>query len=82
VGFDHSVENSGVYDLWIPGNAFGDALGSWSEPGIVWVNQDENDNGKPDDTWYELKGSETGKTGTIQRYSITHRKAQAGSGPT
>jgi hypothetical protein len=34
--------------------------------------QDENGNGLPDDTWYELAGSETGKTETIQNYSVTY----------
>lgn len=73
-GFDHSVSDvPGKADLSISGNAFE----TWSEPGIVWVMQDENGNGKPDDTWYELKGSETGKSGTKQRYAITYYKPSA-----
>ena len=68
VGFDHSIDNSGDYDLGILGNSFSGS----SEPGIVWVMQDENGNGLPDDTWYELAGSETGKTETIQNYSVTY----------
>lgn len=68
VGFDHSIDNTGDYDFGIIGNSF---KGS-SEPGIVWVMQDENGNGKPDDTWYELKGSETGKESTVQNYSVTY----------
>ena len=68
VGFDHSIDNTGSYDFGITGNSF---KGS-SEPGVVWVMQDENGNGKPDDTWYELKGSETGKESTIQNYSVTY----------
>jgi hypothetical protein len=70
VGFDHSVPNSGDYDLEIEGNAFK----GWSEPGIVWVMQDENGDGKPNDTWYELKGSEYGKTGYIRDYAVTYFK--------
>ncbi len=71
VGFDHSVEDvTNKADLKISGNAFA----GWSEPGIVWVMQDENGNGLPDDTWYELKGSETGKPETKQRYAITYYK--------
>jgi hypothetical protein len=66
-GFDHSVANSGGYDLVLPGNAFA----GWGEPGVVWVMQDENGNGKPDDTWYELAGSRTGDRDTIQRYART-----------
>ena len=68
VGFDHSIENSGDYDLGILGNSFSGS----SEPGIVWVMQDENGNGEPDDTWYELAGSETGKESTIQEYAVTY----------
>ena len=68
VGFDHSIDNSGGYDIGILGNSF---RGS-SEPGIVWVMQDENGNGLPDDTWYELAGSETGKPETIQNYAVTY----------
>ncbi len=77
VGFDHSVKNEkDKADLLIRGNAFA----GWSEPGIVWVMQDENGNGLPDDTWYELKGSETGKETTYHRYAITYYKpSEAGS---
>jgi len=71
VGFDHSIDNKpDEYDFAIFGNAF---AGS-SEPGIVWVMQDENGNGLPDDTWYELRGSETGKPETIQNYAVTYYK--------
>ncbi|WP_337772822.1 PKD-like domain-containing protein, partial [Alistipes sp.] len=51
LAFDHSVENKGGYDFSIPGNQF---EGS-NEPGVVWVMQDVNGNGKPDDEWYELR---------------------------
>ena len=68
VGFDHSIANSGDYDLCILGNSFSGS----SEPGVVWVMQDENGNGEPDDTWYELAGSETGKETTIQEYAVTY----------
>ena len=68
VGFDHSVDNNAGYDLAIRGNAFDGS----SEPGIVWVMQDEDGDGLPNDTWYELAGSETGKAETIQNYSVTY----------
>ena len=68
VGFDHSIDNTGGYDFGILGNSF---KGS-SEPGIVWVMQDKNGNGLPDETWYELAGSETGKPETIQNYAVTY----------
>lgn len=68
VGFDHSIDNTGSYDFGIEGNSFSGS----SEPGIVWVMQDKNGNGMPDETWYELAGSETGKPETIQNYSVTY----------
>lgn len=68
VGFDHSIDNISGYDLAIKGNSF---KGS-SEPGVVWVMQDENGDGLPNDTWYELKGCETGLDCTIQNYEVTY----------
>jgi hypothetical protein len=70
--FDHSVVNkgSGREELRIGGNAFS----GWNEPGAIWVSQDDNNNGIPDDTWYELKGSHTFADDTIRRYSVTFRR--------
>ena len=72
VGFDHSIPKramaEGEYDFTIQGNAFDGS----SEPGIVWVMQDINKNGEPDDEWYELRGSDTDKEGTIQNYAVTY----------
>lgn len=69
-GFDHSItkKNGKDYDFAIQGNAFGTS----NEPGVVWVMQDVNGNGLPDDEWYELRGSETGKKTTIQDYEVTY----------
>jgi len=59
VGFDHSIPASGGdYDFYIEGNAFLSENGGSNEPGVVWVMQDVNGNGLPDDQWYELAGSE------------------------
>jgi hypothetical protein len=77
LGFDHSIVNDGSYNLEIKGNAHENS----SEPGIVWVMRDENGNGKPDDTWYELKGSEYGKTGTISCYEVTYYRPRAAGQP-
>lgn len=38
VGFDHSIDNDGDYNIAVTGNPFDGS----SEPGIVWVMQDEN----------------------------------------
>ncbi len=68
VGFDHSVPNREGYDLRIRGNTIENS----SEPGVVWVMQDSNGNGAPDDTWYELAGSAYGTTKRRADYSVTY----------
>ncbi len=73
VGFDHSIENRGGNDFSIAGNQF---EGS-SEPGIVYVMQDTNENGLPDDEWYELKGSEYENEETIRDYAITYYRPRS-----
>lgn len=67
-GFDHSVANDEGADLVIAGNMFD----SSSEPAIVWVMQDSNGNGLPDDEWYELRGSEWGSENHSTRYAVTY----------
>lgn len=78
VGFDHSITNSGGdYDFSIAGNMH---EGS-SEAGIVWVMQDANGNGQPDDVWYELRGSEWGTENHSRGYAVTYyRPSHAGMG--
>lgn len=73
VGFDHSVVTTGGYDLAIQGNPFDTS----SEPAIVYVMQDENGDGVPNDTWYELAGSETGKAETLRDYAVTYYRPTA-----
>ena len=66
----------GVVDFRVVGNAVyaNDAsnairIGS-SEPGIVLVMRDDNANGQPDDTWYELRGNQT--FNSIADYQVTY----------
>lgn len=77
-GFDHAVQNGQGYDLRILGNAFcmtgNPAYGS-SEPGIVLVSCDDNQNGVPDDKWYELRGSMYDDSGTLHHYTRTYTRA-------
>ncbi|MBQ5836678.1 MAG: hypothetical protein IIW38_03680 [Alistipes sp.] len=73
VGFDHNVLNFPQYDFAVMTNAFDGS----SEPAVVWVMKDENGNGLPDDTWYELAGSETGKAETVEGYAITYYRPSA-----
>ena len=44
----------------------------WYEVLKAFKEQDANGNGMPDDTWYELKGSETGKSETLHDYAVTY----------
>jgi hypothetical protein len=67
-GFDHTVVDSTGPDLLVIGNAFS----KFAEPGVVWVMQDQNGNGKPDDTWFEIEGSASSKPGYIRNYSVTY----------
>lgn len=67
-GFDHTIINKEGNDFAVLGNAFT----NWSEPGIVMVSYDANGNGKADEEWYEIAGSEHNKTTTIKNYEITY----------
>jgi len=73
-GFDHSVECGGSeYDLCIKGNPFS----YQSEPGIIWVSQDDNGDGLPNDQWFELSGSEYGTANHTTDYAITYYRPTA-----
>ncbi len=56
-------------DFRVLGNAFYSTnnvgSGGSAEPGIIYVMSDDNNNSLPDDTWYQIKGSETTTTETI-----------------
>ncbi len=45
---------------------------TWSEQGIVSVMQDANNNGLPDETWYELAGSKYFFPATKKHYKVTY----------
>lgn len=81
VGFDHSIVSShGDYDFAIAGNAFfnaSTASGGSNEPGIVYVMQDTDGNGRPDDVWYELRGSEYTNLNTISDYEVTYFRSHS-----
>lgn len=82
VGFDHSIPagEGGDYDFAVQANAFlnaGSGEGGSNEPGIVWVMQDVNGNGIPDDEWYELRGSDSGVATTLYDYAVTYYRPAA-----
>jgi hypothetical protein len=72
-GFDHTIKNVSGADFAIftqPGAA--------SEPGIVNVMSDTNNDGIPNDgDWYEIKGSEYNNPETIHDYEVTYYKPLA-----
>lgn len=81
-GFDHMVKNvSGQCDFRVLGNGFFSAgnpnktaskRGGSCEPGIIMVAYDANNNGKPDDKWYQIAGSEYNNPKTVKKYEITY----------
>jgi hypothetical protein len=75
LGFDHTVLNKKGNDIQVEGSGAENA----AEPGVVWVMYDTNGNGRPDDTWYELKGSAYGKEGYERNYSVTYYKPDSKS---
>ncbi|RQO69674.1 cell surface protein [Pedobacter sp. KBW06] len=77
LGFDHTVPNrKDLADIMVKGNA----QSNFAEPGIIWVMKDDNKNGKADDTWYEIAGSEFGKTGYLRNYEVTYTRPVPGTG--
>lgn len=79
--FDHSVVNTpNLPDFIIEGNAFYSSSGNMSgssEPGIVMISIDVNQNGLPDDPFYELAGSEYSNPATIHQYALTYHRTPA-----
>ncbi len=60
-------------DFTVQGNSFAaDLYGVWTEPGAVMVMKDENHNGLPDDTWYELAGSDYYLSTTKKNATMTY----------
>ncbi|MDR1231279.1 MAG: hypothetical protein LBK61_07745 [Spirochaetaceae bacterium] len=68
VYFDHSVPNESGADIEISGNHH---VAGMNEPGIVWVSQDLNGDGIPNEIWYRLKGTHNAAK---PRYAVTYFK--------
>jgi len=68
-GVDFVIYGNPVEDL---SNPEIDNPGIWSEPGIVSVMKDVNKNGLPDDSWYELAGSDYFFSTTIKDYEVAY----------
>lgn len=84
LGFSQPIYNiAGEYDFKVYGNASYNMYGTGTgkpggsaEPGIVLVSKDANDNGLPDDEWFELAGSEYGTENETRGYEITYYRPQ------
>lgn len=87
-GYGWSLGAQGGYEIWTLRRVndgtrniqiYGNPMSSWSEPGIVWVSIDANGNNYPDDTWYELKGSEdehpTRRDLITREYAVRYMKS-------
>jgi len=70
--FTEAVENHPDNPFGIDFTIFGNPTLEWSEPGVVWVMKDENQNGQPDDIWYELAGSDYYFSSTRKDYRVTY----------
>jgi len=70
--FAAPVENHPDNPFGVDFTIFGNPMPEWSEPGVVWVMKDENGNGAPDDTWYELAGSDFYFSSTRKNFQVTY----------
>ena len=69
-GFDHAVNNTNGPDIAVFTQP---SVGS--EPGVVYVMADTNNDGIPNDgPWLEIKGSEYNNPQTIHNYQVTYYK--------
>lgn len=70
--FAEAVENHPDNPYGVDFTIFGNPMAHWSEPGAVWVMKDENSNGLPDDSWYELAGSDYYFSTTVRNYQLSY----------
>ena len=86
--FDHPIVNlPGERDFAVWGNAYQEmtnqVFGGMNEAGIVMVSKDVNQNGLPDDPWYEISGScdvdSVGKV--VYNYEVTYQRNPMGDIP-
>lgn len=72
VGFNDPILNDPYNDYGVDFTIIGNAYDGSSEPGIVMVMQDNNNNGLADEEWYELQGEEHSNKSTYHNYELTY----------
>ena len=75
IEFAEGIKNDPNNPYGVDFTIFGNATSTWSEPGIIQVMKDENKNGLPDDTWYEIAGSDHYWNSTISDYEVTYQNS-------
>jgi hypothetical protein len=82
-GVGWSLGSAGGYEVWTVEHResykiSGNPMAAWHEAGIVWMQEDRNGNGLPDEMWYELRGGEDDdakwKNYITRRYALTYEK--------
>lgn len=74
--FEDPVPNHADNPFGIDFIIFGNPTATWAEPASVWVMQDKNQNGLPDDLWYQLAGSDYFFSSTQHNYEVTYFNPQ------
>lgn len=69
---DEACVNHPDHPYGIDFTLFGNAFSGSSEPGVIWVMQDQNNNGLPDDTWHQIAGSSHFFSQTVEEYEVTY----------
>jgi len=75
VYFAQGIQNDPANPYGVDFTIYGNPTVTWSEPGIIQVMKDENHNGIPDETWYEIAGSEYFWNTTVSSYEVTYQNS-------
>ena len=73
--FAQGIQNDPANPYGVDFTIYGNPTPTWSEPGIIQVMKDENHNGIPDETWYEISGSEHFWNTTTSFYEVTYQNS-------
>jgi len=71
--FNQGIKNDPSNPYGVDFTIYGNSTLTWSEPGIIQVMKDDNKNGIPDETWFEIAGSDHFWNSTSKSYEITYQ---------